>query len=381
MSSNPPIDPSEDTDSPREERTASPPLTASIRDWVEQVRSKLQSEIEPYRLRFPRATRFLFIALKGMIALILLWLLPQIVLGALRAVGIESTAITSGVLLGALTALLMHKPMRKAIAASALLIIMATACVYTVKEWDRISAGEVSLDESIFEIAQQVFGNPVASNLTAQYSEHLKGIAQFPQRLISSTNSRAGNKGHGEIASGDFFRYLGSFNARTYTDIRKLAIAEIEPCESLDRACEIFHMLSYVATEVKYVNDPDGLIGDDVQSPDTTLDLMAGDCEDQTILLMTMLESVGIQTMIIFTEGHAYPMACTLKELPVRSRYMARAPLVYEFPDLEASHCYPLEPTDADNPRIGYKYEYFDDFIYAVEPSTNKHFEFDPSGG
>ena len=318
-------------------------------------------------------------SLKGMLALVLLVVLPNLVIRILQFIGVESEAIQSGILLGALTALLMHKPMRKAIAATALLVLVVASSVFTVQEWSRIKAGEVTLDEAATQIGRAVLGNPVTKELSANYVDHFTNIAEFPARLVATTNGSPGQNPRSDLVSGDFFRYLVSFNPRQYTEVRELAIAEIAPCESLDRACEIFHMLNYVAKEVKYVNDPNaGLVpmGDDVQSPDRTRQLMAGDCEDQTILLMTMLESVGIQTMIIFTEGHAYPMACTIEELPVRSRYMAREPLVYEFPDLEAPYCYPLEPTDDDNPRIGYKYDHFDDFIFAVEPSTYHQYEF-----
>jgi hypothetical protein len=101
---------------------------------------------------------------------------------------------------------------------------------------------------------------------------------------------------------------------------------------------------------------------------------MAGDCEDQTILLMSMLESVGIDSLIVFTEGHAYPMACTQDPIPPRSRYLARDTQVYDFSRAETPYCYPLEPTDEDT-RIGYNYDY-EAFIFAVDPVTNQHYEF-----
>jgi hypothetical protein len=187
-----------------------------------------------------------------------------------------------------------------------------------------------------------------------------------------SASEASARTGEFAVATGEFYRYLSEVKGQD-SEVRELAISEIANCEAGDRGCEIFHLLNYVSKEIKYVSDPRGTF-DYIQSPSDTLKVMAGDCEDQTILLMSMLESVGIDSLIVFTEGHAYPMACTEVEIPPRSRYLARQTQLYYFSREETPFCYPLEPTD-DDTRIGYNYDY-EAFIFAVDPVTNQHYEF-----
>ena len=124
---------------------------------------------------------------------------------------------------------------------------------------------------------------------------------------------------------------------------------------------------------MKYVNDPLTPF-DNIQTVDTTLSQMAGDCEDQTLLLMALLESIGIDSVIAFTENHAYPMACTKERISQRSRYLDRQALYYKFDDKERPHCYPLEPTDAGT-RIGREYPYLD-FEVVIDPSGDGNHQY-----
>jgi len=59
---------------------------------------------------------------------------------------------------------------------------------------------------------------------------------------------------------------------------------------------------------ISYVSDPRGM--EFVQFPATTLRNQAGDCEDLAVLFATALESVGIRTLIVVIEGHAYMIFC-----------------------------------------------------------------------
>jgi len=66
-------------------------------------------------------------------------------------------------------------------------------------------------------------------------------------------------------------------------------------------------ILDFVSNEIHYVSDPgDGV--EYVKDPITTLIAGGGDCEDQTLLLCSMLESVGVKTYIAFTDDHVFAL-------------------------------------------------------------------------
>ncbi len=67
------------------------------------------------------------------------------------------------------------------------------------------------------------------------------------------------------------------------------------------QVCALFDM---VKEDVKYVSDPRE---NDIWEPaNVTLQIGAGDCEDQAILLSSMLEAVGGTTRVYITDNHAF---------------------------------------------------------------------------
>jgi transglutaminase-like putative cysteine protease len=67
------------------------------------------------------------------------------------------------------------------------------------------------------------------------------------------------------------------------------------------QVCAIFDM---VKEKIKYINDPRGK---DLWEPaNVTLRVGAGDCEDQAILLSSMIEAVGGTTRVYLTGNHAF---------------------------------------------------------------------------
>lgn len=67
------------------------------------------------------------------------------------------------------------------------------------------------------------------------------------------------------------------------------------------QVCALFDM---VKEEVEYVSDPRG---NDIWEPaNVTLRIGAGDCEDQAILLSSMIEAVGGTTRVYLTDTHAF---------------------------------------------------------------------------
>lgn len=67
------------------------------------------------------------------------------------------------------------------------------------------------------------------------------------------------------------------------------------------QVCALFDM---VEEEIEYVSDPRG--NDVWEAANVTLKIRAGDCEDQAILLSSMLEAIGGTTRVYLTDNHAF---------------------------------------------------------------------------
>ena len=96
--------------------------------------------------------------------------------------------------------------------------------------------------------------------------------------------------------------------------------------KQLKNASLIFSTLWH--TPLKYVSDPvstsfDSNI-DTVQFPAETLSRLAGDCDDLTVLLASLFESVGLATVIITTPGHVF--------LGVESGSLAGGNVIFNLP-------------------------------------------------
>jgi hypothetical protein len=91
-------------------------------------------------------------------------------------------------------------------------------------------------------------------------------------------------------------------------EFRKKAASIVDNCLSADETCYVHEIYRYVVDNYKYYGDPrrDEL----VQTPNQTLSIGGGDCEDLTILLNSLLENIGVETYLVLTENHAYSLAC-----------------------------------------------------------------------
>jgi hypothetical protein len=88
------------------------------------------------------------------------------------------------------------------------------------------------------------------------------------------------------------------------TTIRNTAITiTTQSCKEYSRLCYAKALYYYVRDNIKYINDPEGR--DYLQRPQQTL-LGAGDCEDQAILLNSLMLATGIRSRIVLIPGHAF---------------------------------------------------------------------------
>jgi hypothetical protein len=122
--------------------------------------------------------------------------------------------------------------------------------------------------------------------------------------------------GDGALTTGPspmrYAAYLDKIYARS-TDVNALASKLARGCPADDRLCETARILAFVTDRVDYRSDPRG--AEYVKGPQATLAAMAGDCEDKSILLISLLESIGHHTFMVFTPRHAYALDCYHQEL------------------------------------------------------------------
>lgn len=73
--------------------------------------------------------------------------------------------------------------------------------------------------------------------------------------------------------------------------VHNAAVARTNGCGQKDYACEVRSLHRFVRDAIRYVQDPVDI--ERIQSPDKTLEIGAGDCDDKAILLASLLESLG----------------------------------------------------------------------------------------
>lgn len=116
-------------------------------------------------------------------------------------------------------------------------------------------------------------------------------------------------------------------------EMRKLALKITSKCPERDGTCEAKAIYDYVKKHVRYTGDiapirfPDGSVeGIDLyQSARRTLELAGGDCDDQSIVIATLLALNGITPRLrVMKErksddwSHIYPTAGLPKTAPTR---------------------------------------------------------------
>ena len=206
-----------------------------------------------------------------------------------------------------------------------LILFVIILTIFLVKNFERIKNGEMTIEEAFTEFIQ------ISKDI-----DIVKGL----KNLKKDQHHKYLDK----ITPGD-------------KDINTLASKLVYKCSNNNKVCETSKLLSYVSNKIKYRSDPN-VDHDYIKSPKQTLEALSGDCEDQTILLISFLESLGINSYMVFTKDHIYPLVCFKKALKGK-KYMK----------IENQFCYHLEPT-AKGSTIGYHHKARD--IKAIYNSRTK---------
>ena len=93
--------------------------------------------------------------------------------------------------------------------------------------------------------------------------------------------------------------------------VRQLAVTLTKGLPQKDAAMEVGALHSFVRDRIRYVRDITNV--ETLHTPEKILENAAGDCDDKTILLSSLLEAIGYKTRLVaigFRKGtfsHVYP--------------------------------------------------------------------------
>ncbi len=137
------------------------------------------------------------------------------------------------------------------------------------------------------------------------------------------------------LLAGNYMGYLSRIDYRD-EQINIMAVRMVADTHD-DEVMKTRAILGFVSNEIHYVSDPgDGM--EYAKDPINTLIAGGGDCEDQTLLLCSLLESVGLKTYIAFTDEHVFALIRFNQSNPV--------PDVAPYLFLDGSPCYALDAAD-----------------------------------
>jgi hypothetical protein len=109
-------------------------------------------------------------------------------------------------------------------------------------------------------------------------------------------------------------RDTGHIEYRMYVDaapVRNVAVQVVSPYAGGEREklLQVAALFEYVKSRVNYISDPITMrngakeLGDFLASPTDTLQIGGGDCDDQALLMASLLSAVGIDNRILFVDS------------------------------------------------------------------------------
>jgi transglutaminase-like putative cysteine protease len=136
---------------------------------------------------------------------------------------------------------------------------------------------------------------------------------------------------------------------RSGKEIRELAVelSRKFPAGDFKQARRLYE---YVRDEIQYIYDPLGI--EEIQSPQLTLRLGSGDCDDKAILLTSLLMAIGFESSLIFadTDGDGLPdHVYSAVHLPNAPEYCKPFPHKEMLDGKDFHDWVPLDPTFQDS--------------------------------
>lgn len=218
---------------------------------------------------------------------------------------IRNDAVFIGLLVFVAVVFMGIQYLRRCLLTGVIMLTLVAGGVYVVRNWERVKSGKVTLKEAgqgMFEVATGFGPGKDLSRLIERTGANEK------IRKLTEQMEQALQKRHPGL---DLKTYLQRVDSRD-PSVNTLASRLVESCDSKDRLCEATKILSFVTDRIKYRSDPLArpMEGDYPKPPKQTLEATAGDCEDKSILLLSLLGSIGIPGYMVFEEGHAHALVC-----------------------------------------------------------------------
>jgi len=126
-------------------------------------------------------------------------------------------------------------------------------------------------------------------------------------------------------------QYLNALDLSN-SKLRSEATKYIRDCPSGDIECQLIYVYEGFLLNYSYIADPRN--EEHIQSPFETINYGGGDCEDLTILLISLLENIGIETYMVLEPEHVYALACGVD---AEVMYNYTLPLFYTYDLVENS--------------------------------------------
>lgn len=97
----------------------------------------------------------------------------------------------------------------------------------------------------------------------------------------------------GEAGTRETLRLMGTLvkRGKVHPKIYAFSRELVSPLQPKDWIGQVLVVYEFVRDHVRYVHDVDGMEG--LQTPDVTLEIRAGDCDDKVTLLCALLTSIG----------------------------------------------------------------------------------------
>lgn len=216
------------------------------------------------------------------------WYLTSLVCGLLVLLGLRYVArnvdnftLAAVIIFGSLSLLLIA--FRKTIIQILMAFLAVAFISVTVTNWNAAVTGEMGFLDTLRTCGRTIF--------------KIQPIEDVANTLIA----------------GNYAGYLKKVNYRD-EQINMLAVRKVLHAGDDDLRKSTI-LLDYVSNEIMYVSDPgDGL--EYAKDALSTLHSGGGDCEDQSVLLCSLLESVGVKTYMAFTSDHVFVLVRFLDTYP-----------------------------------------------------------------
>jgi len=102
--------------------------------------------------------------------------------------------------------------------------------------------------------------------------------------------------------------------------VRMTAQSLVRDCASRDAVCQVTKLHEFVRDRIKYLADVRNV--ETIQTPDYTLQLGSGDCDDHSVLLSSLLESIGLQTRITAIAVRGGPFSHVSSQVMLGTRWV-----------------------------------------------------------